>query len=58
MNGNRGRNLWMVFRWPAMLAVVTGVGLASALLGNGFADVLSWLLLGSLLVVVSIAWTR
>ena len=37
------RAWWTV---PILLALVTGVGLASALLGDGGWDVLSWVLLG------------
>jgi hypothetical protein len=38
-----------------VLALVSAAGLVFALLGDGVADILSWLLLGSLLVVISLA---
>ncbi|MBB5018425.1 hypothetical protein HNQ59_001713 [Chitinivorax tropicus] len=38
--------LWHVFRQPLLLAVLTLVGLLSALLGEGVWDWVSWLSLG------------
>lgn len=58
MKRQRYRSTWMVFRWPALLAVVSIAGLTCALLGDGMADILSWLLLGSLPLVMAIAWLR
>ncbi|WP_114392271.1 hypothetical protein [Oleisolibacter albus] len=58
MKRQRDRSTWMVFRWPALLAVVSISGLTCALLGDGMADILSWLLLGSLPLVMAIAWLR
>lgn len=55
---NGGRSLGEVFRWPALLAAVTLVGLLAALLGDGWADVLSAACLGALLVVLAAAWWR
>jgi hypothetical protein len=43
MNGQR--SLMQIFRWPAILAVMTTVGLVSALLADGVWDALSWLML-------------
>ena len=40
---SRWRRLWLV---PVLLAACTAGGLTSALLGDGFWDVLSWLALG------------
>jgi len=40
------RSLWMIFRWPLLIAVVSSVGLVSALLGDGVWDALSWAALG------------
>lgn len=37
---------------PLVLGVLSVIGLLSALIGNGFMDVLSWLLLGSLIGVI------
>jgi uncharacterized membrane protein YjjP (DUF1212 family) len=50
--------LWHVFRWPTLLAATSLAGLLSALIGDGWADVLSWFLLGSLIVVIAVAWKR
>ncbi|MED5606265.1 hypothetical protein VV867_01000 [Pseudomonas sp. JH-2] len=52
------RNLWMVFRWPLALAVLSLVGLVSALVGDGPWDALSWFALGVPLVVILAALAR
>lgn len=52
----RANSLWGIFRWPIVIAVASIGGLVSALVGNGWADVLSWLLLGGMIVVMAIAW--
>lgn len=52
----RTRNAWQVYRWPLILAFVSVIGLAAALIGNGWLDLLSWLALGATLVVVIWAW--
>lgn len=41
------RGLWMIFRWPLLLALLGLFGLLSALLGDGLYDLLSWLALGT-----------
>ena len=52
------RNLWMVFRWPLALAVLSLVGLVSALVGDGPWDALSWVALGIPLAVILVALAR
>ncbi|SDI11295.1 hypothetical protein SAMN05216189_1002145 [Pseudomonas delhiensis] len=52
------RNLWRVFRWPLALAVLSLVGLVSALVGDGPWDALSWVALGIPLVVILAALAR
>ncbi|MEL7939111.1 MULTISPECIES: hypothetical protein [Pseudomonas] len=52
------RNLWMVFRWPLALAVLSLVGLVSALVGDGPWDALSWFALGIPLLVILAALAR
>lgn len=52
------RSLWRIFRAPLLLAVVSGGGLLSALVGDGAWDVLSWLLLGGPIAVMVRALTR
>lgn len=51
-------SLWRIFRWPLPIAVVTLVGLLSALIGDGLHDALSWLLLSGLLVLMAVFWRR
>jgi len=48
------RPLRTIFAAPILLAVLTGVGLMSALLGDDIWDVLSWLMLAAPIAVV--AW--
>jgi hypothetical protein len=43
-----------VFGVPALLAIASGVGLISALVGDGIWDTLSWFALGAPLAVI--AW--
>ena len=43
-----------IFAIPAAIAAVTLIGLIAGLLGDGAADLLSWLALGSCLAVI--AW--
>ncbi|WP_315809772.1 hypothetical protein ACKI1H_18665 [Pseudomonas sp. YH-1] len=52
------RGLWMIFRWPVALAVLSTFGLLSALLGDGVFDVLSWISLGVPLLLIVIVWMR
>lgn len=49
---------WGIFRWPIVIGSATVIGLLSALIGDGWADALSWVLLGALIAVMVIAWTR
>jgi short subunit fatty acids transporter len=45
------RSLSKIFLRPAVLAIVVGIGLLSALLGDGFWDALSWMTLALPLLV-------
>lgn len=48
---------WNVFRAPLLLALVSALGLTSALLGDGVWDALSWVALaGPLGVIAWFAW--
>lgn len=49
MSGRRS-GLWRAYRVPAWLAAVSVAGLLSALLEDGAFDVLSWVLLGGVLI--------
>ncbi|MFT3815816.1 MAG: hypothetical protein QM740_21030 [Acidovorax sp.] len=49
---------WRVWRWPTALALLTVVGLVSALVGDAlWASALSWLGLGSPLGVALWNWS-
>ncbi|MBD9483661.1 hypothetical protein IB229_11805 [Pseudomonas sp. PDM14] len=51
------RGLWMIFRWPLLLAVLSSLGLVSALIGDDLFDLFSWLTLGVPLMLVGwICW--
>lgn len=52
------RGLWMIFRWPLALALLSLFGLLSALIGDEAYDLLSWLTLGVPLLLVAVVWTR
>lgn len=52
------RTLWQVFRAPLLLALLSVVGLVAALVGDGLLDLLSWLTLGSTLLVITWYWSR
>ena len=49
--------LWSAYRIPLLLSVGSIVGLVSALIGDGIFDLLSWLALGSLVLII-VATTR
>jgi uncharacterized membrane protein YjjP (DUF1212 family) len=51
-------SLRRVFRWPILIAAASIAGLLSALIGDGWADMLSWALLGGLVIVMAVAWRR
>lgn len=52
MKPPRSQSLWRVFRWPLVLMTFSIVGLVTALVGDTRADIVSWVLLGSLLVTL------
>lgn len=52
------RGLWMIFRWPLLLALLSSVGLVSALLEDGVYDWVSWLSLGIPLLLIGWVWLR
>lgn len=52
------RGLWMIFRWPLLLALLSSLGLISALLEDGVYDLVSWLSLGIPLLLIGWVWAR
>ncbi|MFV0455838.1 MAG: hypothetical protein ACK5NQ_12765 [Pseudomonas sp.] len=50
--------LWMIFRWPLLLALLSSLGLISALLEDGVYDLVSWLSLGIPLLLIGWVWWR
>jgi hypothetical protein len=42
---NSNKTLWEIFKMPLLMALLTVIGLLSALLGNGVFDVVSWVCL-------------
>ena len=57
MNRTR-KNLWQIFRAPLLLALLSIIGLVAALIGDGLLDLVSWLTLGSTLLVIAWYWSR
>ncbi|MFA5496162.1 MAG: hypothetical protein WC247_15465 [Porticoccaceae bacterium] len=53
-SGRQRQSLWAIFRVPVLLAVLSIIGLVSALVGDELWDVLSWVMLG--VPIVLIAW--
>lgn len=49
---------WQIFRWPLAVAILSLVGLLSALIGDGWNDLVSWLALGLTLGLMITAWYR
>ena len=52
------QSLRQVFAVPLLLAILTGIGLLSALTGDGWRDALSWLTLAVPLLVIIAAMGR
>lgn len=49
---------WKLWGIPILLGVSSIFGLLCALIGDGPWDVLSWLLLGLLIIVIAYFWAR
>ena len=47
-----------IYRIPLVIALISAVGLTSALLGDGMWDVLSWLALAVPVVLAAMHWRR
>ena len=47
-----------VWTWPLLVGLGSTIGLLTALLGDGWLDALSWLLLGVPVAISVFAWTR
>ena len=52
------QSLSTIYRIPLMIAVLSAVGLTSALLGDGMWDVLSWLALAVPVALAAMHWRR
>lgn len=46
--------LWRTFAAPLVIALASAIGLVAALVGDGFADLLSWIGLG--VPVLAVVW--
>ena len=58
MSRGNSQSAWRVFRWPLWIGLASIAGLISALLGDGWADALSWILLGALPVLLVVLYLR
>lgn len=52
------RGLWMIFRWPLLLAALSLLGLIAALVGDEWYNLLSWISLGIPLLLLGVVWGR
>lgn len=52
------RGLWMIFRWPLLLAALSLFGLIAALVGDEWYNLLSWISLGIPLLLLGVVWGR
>lgn len=52
------RPLRIILVWPLALALASLGGLILGLVGDGLPDVASWLLLGTLPLIIALAWLR
>ena len=52
------RNTLDVFAWPILIAVLSLIGLIAGLTGEGFRDTAAWVLIGSTIVTIAIAFWR
>ena len=55
MRPRHSQSLWTVFRWPLLIGLLSIIGLISALVGDGFLDLVSW---ASLAVPVVISFYK
>jgi hypothetical protein len=53
-----GRRLWKILQLPLAVVLATAIGLAAALLGDGWWHWLSWLLLAIPLAIIALALAR
>lgn len=58
MSKPTAQTTWQIFRWPTFIGAASVVGLASALIGDGWYDAVSWLSLGLTVVVMVVAYRR
>jgi len=47
---------WQIFRWPTLICVLSIVGLVTALVGDGWWDAVSWGSLGSIVLLMLVAY--
>jgi hypothetical protein len=52
------RSVSTIYRIPAVIALISAVGLTSALLGDGMWDMLSWLALAVPVALAAMHWRR
>ena len=52
------KTLWQVFAAPTVIAVISLIGLVSALTGDGVRNIVSWAALGVPVVIAIRAWRR
>ena len=58
MRRKTANSTFAIFRMPLLIGIVSTVGLASALLGDGIWDVFSWMTLAVPVAVGMFFWVR
>lgn len=54
----RSASTWRIFRWPLLIGIISLIGLLSALVGDGWFDILSWCSLGGTVFIMFYAYYR
>ena len=49
------QSVWRIFLWPLVINCICLLGLISALIGNGWLDLFSWICLGGPVVLMAYA---
>jgi len=47
------RSAIRIFTWPLVIALASLIGLVSALVGDGLFDIVSWILLGGVIMLLA-----
>lgn len=57
-SNNSTLSTWFIFRWPIVINSICLVGLISALIGNGWLDIMSWVFLSTSITLMLFAYIK